>query len=259
MLNIRRSPTPDASLALERVPRKAGQDNLAWLKAATGLDPGGVRLVLVGGTDALHFRLRVAQSHLRHDLTPSHWSHVALLLGDEVSEISLQPVTGFGFPTPTNGVQRGSLEAYADAARFPNVAVVELDVGVDEVRGALERFQTQRSVLDATELMLVWLAFCWGVGRAANPLLDGNGIPSAAMAEVVMGAAGYDLTPGLESRASCPEAIWQAAKWWHKFYEDQKRTPPICRWHVGHTLVGAAEAVEAVETRAVRKASRKRR
>ncbi len=25
--------------------------------------------------------------------------------------------------------------------------------------------------------------------------------------------AGVDLTPGLASEASCPEAIWQAAKW----------------------------------------------
>jgi hypothetical protein len=53
---------------------------------------------------------------------------------------------------------------------------------------------------------------------------------------VVLGAAGFDLTPGLESRASCPEAIWQAAKWWHKYYEDQKRAPLSGAYCCGHAF-----------------------
>jgi hypothetical protein len=35
----------------------------------------------------------------------------------------------------------------------------------------------------------------------------------------VYGIAGVELTPGLSSASSCPEAIWAAAKWWHQFYE----------------------------------------
>jgi hypothetical protein len=91
-------------------------------------------------------------------------------------------------------------------------------------------------VLDGVDLTLRWLAYVWGVARSGNPLLDGMGIPSAAMLEVVIGAAGFDLTPGLESRSSCPEAIWQAAKWWHEYYVDQKRSPITGAYFIGHKL-----------------------
>ena len=87
---------------------------------------------------------------------------------------------------------------------------------------AVERFQQQRIVIDAVQLLLAWLGYAWGAGRAGNPLLDGLGMPSAAMLETVTGAAGFDLTPGLESRASCPEAIWQSARWWHEYHEENK-------------------------------------
>jgi hypothetical protein len=60
-------------------------------------------------------------------------------------------------------------------------------------------------------LILRWLAFVWGAAGAGNPLYESMGIPSAAMVEVVFVELGFDLTPGLESRASYPEAIWQAA------------------------------------------------
>jgi hypothetical protein len=36
--------------------------------------------------------------------------------------------------------------------------------------------------------------------------------------------AGIELTPGLSSSASCPEAIWQAAKYWHNFYKEAAQT-----------------------------------
>jgi hypothetical protein len=83
---------------------------------------------------------------------------------------------------------------------------------------------------------LRWLAFAWGAGRAGNPLYDGIGIPSAAMLEIVFGAVGFDLTPGLESRASCPEAMWQAAKWWHEYYERENRQGLIGAYHIGQRL-----------------------
>ncbi len=73
-------------------------------------------LVMVGGKTQTSFRLRIAQSHVRHDLLPSYWSHVMLLgksaknLGStKVYEISLEPPQGFAYPTPNNGVQEGRL------------------------------------------------------------------------------------------------------------------------------------------------------
>lgn len=245
MLNVLRSRATAASRQFEESPRQDGEDNLAWL-ARSGLgdsDGDGVWVVLLGGRDRIAFRLRTAQSRIRDDLTPSHWSHVALMdqmakdLGrSTLHEISLDPQGGFGFPTPTNAVQKGTLRRYRSAEDFPNIAVVRVPVERKRVLDALRQFQGQRTVLDATELVIVWLAYLWGAGRAGNPLLESQGIPSAAMLEMVLGAADYDITPGLESRSSCPEAIWQAAKWWHAFYESKSMSPPEGAWSVEHRL-----------------------
>jgi hypothetical protein len=213
--------------------RGRGENNIGWLKPHWREDRVG--LLLVGGTSLADFRLRVAQSHLRSDLTPSHWSHAALLGESDAAnlaaaplhEISLSPVGGFGFPPASNGVQNTVLERYADPKQFPNIAILFLPASVERMKlmAALERFQQQRVLLDAVQLMVAWMGYVWGVGRAENPLQDGLGIPSAAMLEIITGAEGFDLTPGLESRASCPEAIWQSARWWHVYHKENNTGP----------------------------------
>jgi hypothetical protein len=229
MINILSSRAKAPSKAFkDPVPRKEGEDNISWL--SRNLPTGDVsHIVLVGGNSLSSFRLRLAQAHLRHDLVPSYWSHAFLLrpskslAGSSIIEISLEPEKGFAFPTPTNAVQTGKLTSYRDPVRYPNIAVLGVPVAPAEVTNALVRFQMQRAVLDAVDLVVKWLAYSWGVSRSGNPLMDGQGIPSSAMLETVFGAAGFDLTPGLESRSSCPEAIWQAAKWWHEYYERDNR------------------------------------
>jgi hypothetical protein len=185
---------------------------------------------MVGGKSQTAFHLRIAQSHVRRDLMPSYWSHVMLLgkAGKNLSstklyEISLEPARGFVYPPPENGVQEAKLSQYANPDEYPNVAILSVPIALTEVLAAMDRFRKQRAVLDAVDLIVRWLTFVWGVARGGNPLLDGLGIPAAAMLEIVVGAAGFDLTPGLESRSSCPEAIWQAAKWWHEYYEGQDK------------------------------------
>jgi hypothetical protein len=222
MLNIMTSGRTDANAAFAEQPRQRGEDNIEWLKRVTNAEAHRTYVLMLGGVDPPAFRLRVAQSHVRHDLTPSHWSHVALL--DSVAdlapatplyEISLQPGAGFGFPAPTNAVQRGELGAYRKQKLYPNIAVLGVPVKSEEVLAALSKFERQRAIIDGPDLLVRWLGFIWGVGHASNPLLEGFGVPSAAMVEVVIGAAGFDLTPALENRSSCPESIWQSARWWH--------------------------------------------
>lgn len=242
MISILSSQATSPSEEFRRVPREEGEDNIAWLRR--NMPAGDVtHVVLVGGKSQTAFRLRLAQAHVRHDLVPSYWSHVFLarphlivdsagdLLGmgkhivsSTVIEVSLEPPSGFGFPAPSNALQTGRLAAYSDPVRYPNIAVLGIPVAQAEVMKALDRFRKQRAVLDAVDLVVRWLAYTWGVARSGNPLMDGLGIPSAAVLETVFGAAGFDLTPGLESRSSCPEAIWQAAKWWHQYYERDNRT-----------------------------------
>jgi hypothetical protein len=153
-----------------------------------------------------------------------------------VYEISLEPPQGFTFPPPTNGVQQGRISQYQDPELYPNIALLHTPVPLAQIMEALGAFARQRAVLDGVELITRWLTYVWGVARAGNPLLDGYGMPSAAMLEIAFGVAEYDLTPGLESRASCPEAIWQAAKWWHEFYVQQNRPALSCEYHIDHKL-----------------------
>jgi hypothetical protein len=242
MINIISSNAASPSKSLSEVSRKGDEDNLQWLGRNMPEGNEQTTLVMVGGKSPASFRLRVAQSHVRNDLVPSHWSHVMMLgkaakspASTTVYEISLE-AADFGFPPPENGVQNGRLNRYRDPKLYPNIAILSVPVAQKEVMEALDRFKMQRAVLDAVDLIIHWLSYVWGVSRSGNPILEGLGIPSAAMLEIVFGAAGYDLTPGLESRSSCPEAIWQAAKWWHQYYEGQNRSPLIGAYHVGHIL-----------------------
>jgi len=231
LINLLSSSAGSRSKDFTEVKRKNGQDNLAWISENIPDGTDQTVLVMVGGKSPTSFRLRLAQSHVRTDLMPSYWSHVLLLdkFGrnpglTKIHEISLEPLKGFGFPATDNGVQVGKLSQYANAEAYPNIAVLNVPpVKLSEVLKHLGRFKKQRAVLDGVDLIVHWLAYVWGVARSPNPLLDGLGIPSAAMLEIVVGACGFDLTPGLESRSSCPEAIWQAATWWHKYYKAQRK------------------------------------
>jgi hypothetical protein len=230
MLNIFTSAVKNPSKQFSENPRQSGEDNLQWLaRVMPANDKNYTDVVMLGGSDLAAFRLRVAQSQLRHDLTPSSWSHV-ILLGDikknlansVIHEISLDPLKGFGFPVPVNCLQRAKLGNYRDQVAYPNIAHIRVPVVREKVTAALSKYQRQRAVLDGPQLVLLWLGYIWGAGRVTNPLADSQGMPSAAMIEVVIGSAGFDLTPGLESRSSCPEAIWQSAKWWYDYYEKDK-------------------------------------
>ncbi len=218
--------------------RTARQKNRQWLaEALPGRDLAGW-VVLLGGTSPLDFRLRVAQSHARQDLLPSFWSHAAIIRGRggeddwNLAEVSLDPPHGFGFVPRRNGVQDGKLSRYDDPRHYPNIACLHFPVKeaayrpeyatfADALAKAAATFQTQRSALDMGTLLVEWLAFVWGAGDKGNPLLRGVGVPSAAFVEAAFSIAGVELTPGLSSQSSCPEAIWQAAVWWHAFYESE--------------------------------------
>jgi hypothetical protein len=154
-----------------------------------------------------------------------------------VFEISLEPGAGFGFPPDTNGVQESELGRYADQRKWPNCAIVYLPLAMDDILRTLRRFFFQRSALDAVDLVLSWLKYVWGVGRSVNPLVEGQGIPSATMVEYVVGALQYELTPGLDSRSSCPEAIWQSALWWHEYYVESGGRKLEGAWVVDHGLL----------------------
>ncbi len=249
MLNIISSTAKELNPQFVREPRRGNENNETWfrrhLETLAGEDgaKGMSYLVLIGGKKQSYFHTRVAQGHMRNDMTPSHWSHVALLQGSGPTEkgalweISLEPAEGFGYPPSDNAVEEAHLSNYSSKNMYPNIAVMRIPVKLSDMKKTILQFKRQRVDLDCVELLVLWLGYVWGVGRAANPLFDGYGLPSAAFIEALCSANGYDLTPGLESRASCPEAIWQAARWWHEFQINQQGAEPIRgMWHTEHYL-----------------------
>jgi hypothetical protein len=235
--------------------REPGEDNVQWVSRhlhalADSLgelldgdqeypeDPTVV--LLLGGRTPSDFRIRVAQSPFRHDVTPSHWSHAAIIKATNedprrtvLLESSLEPARGFGMPLAWNGLQTNYLEWYESPDRYPNLALLQVPVSRSrwEVTstplqtGPLEQFAKHRQFLDVPGLILRWLGYVWSVGDGANPLLQGFGLPAAAAVEALLDGEGYDICAGLESGASSPEAMWQAAKWWHPYYASYDTEP----------------------------------
>jgi hypothetical protein len=228
--------TPEAAAA------PAVETNLAWLASQRSettdfATPGDV--VLLGGASLADFRVRVAQSHVRDDLTPSYWSLVGVL--DEVDRVLTAPLWPVASPeiVPiTNGIAALPIAEFDDPALWPNIAVVRFPGARRHPVVCVDDLRKQRPLIDLPALVLHWLAFVWGAGASPNPLVNGSGIPSAVMTETAFGIAEVELTPGLAASSSCPEAIYQSAKWWHDFYERAAggRRRPSQR-PIGHYLV----------------------
>jgi hypothetical protein len=217
MLATRHSNATTANDQLSAVPTDDSESNLAWLRRVGATDG----IVLFGGSSVAHFRVRVAQSHLRSDLSPSYWSLAGILTSAEAFVSVPLELRGEASDVPrANGVQVCELAAYDDPRRFPNVGVVRFARELGPILAMVEKIKVQRSIVDLPSLMLPWLGYIWGAGQLANPLLAGQGLPSAAFVETVYAMAGVELTPGLASAGSCPEAIWQSVKWWHPFYAE---------------------------------------
>jgi hypothetical protein len=210
------------------------EDNISWISRAVKSSPlagntGNGFVVLTGGSDPLAFRIRLSQAHVRPDLSPSAWSGVAFvpalaknIADSEVIGISLNPsewYPPFGYAPTSNAIQHGKLSQFTSNEFYPNIALLSFPVKSADITKSLSKLEDERLTIDLSALLLRWIQYAWGTGIPANPLGDGVGMPSAAMLETAFAANGFDLTPGLESRSSCPEAIWQAARWWHEYYE----------------------------------------
>lgn len=202
-----------------------GIGNTKWLEKYGTEHMKSGSILLFGGTSVTDFRLRVAQSHARSDLLPSYWSHGAILRKGRggawlLREVSLNPPKGFGEVPAMNACQDNTLKYYDNPKLWPNIAILSFPVDGKMVEEAISQVEASRGIIDLSALVVPWLAFVWGTGNAANPLLQEKGVPSSVLVETVMGIAGLELTPGLSSQSSCPEAIWQSVKWWHSFYKE---------------------------------------
>ena len=214
MTVMRRSPSSELNASLREEEPKKQEGNREWLRRHGDADG----ILLLGGTSVTDFHIRVAQSSMRRSMDPSWWSSCGILLaGGVVATVPFDIPDVCSIPG-CNGVRRVRLEDYDDPARFPNVAVIRFAEKHDNAIRDIARVAADRSIIDLPALMLPWLGYLWGVGGATNPLAAGAGLPGAAFVETVFAMGGFDLTPGLSSASSCPEAIWQSARWWTHYY-----------------------------------------
>lgn len=217
--------------------RRKNESNVEWIERSLGGSDGETLwLILIGGVDPMSYRIRHAQSILRHDLMPSQWSHVALMRERpeerSILEISLDPPDGFGFAAMKNGLRIGKVEQYDDVLQFPNVGIVRIPSACEDLDHLVEQFKLQRNLVDAVELVVRWLGYLWQGGSLENPLQSGYGLPSAAFVEAVLGGCDIDLTPTAPSESSSPELIWQSIRWWSEYHDSQNRKFEGS-WHVG--------------------------
>lgn len=246
MLRKAKSHTNERNPEFLELTRQPEEGNAGWCdRALEQMPQAGSKwtcIALLGGKDTLSFRVRVAQSHMRSDLLPSYWSESAILVRGKATPMAQakalyvplsQPDNG-RFAAADNGVVSRPFAWFDDPVQFPNVALIAIPVAQAGVVKRVDAFRTSRSTLDALEHLLRWLGFCWGVSRTGNPLLENYGIPSSCMLETVFAAENFDLTPGLESRSSCPEAIWSAALYWHEYFRKTAEAEPVGRYAIGH-------------------------
>lgn len=237
------APNPDFTPLI----RKSGETNLQWSERAVRQlhakddKDDWTYVALLGGKDTMSFRLRVAQSHLRKDLLPSLWSQSILVElkapsidGAKAIHVPLAQPGGREFATRNNGVVSQPLSDFDDPDLYPNIALIAMPVAQQDILDQVQRFKTARSAFDSLEYVLRWLAFSWGAAKTPNPLHENYGLPSACMLDTVCSAARYDLTPGLESRASCPEAIYVAVRYWTTYYKELAGKAPKGRFFAPH-------------------------
>lgn len=210
----------DTEAASRKNPR-AMASNVAWLRS----QPVREGVLLLGGTDVDHFRIRYAQSRYRDDLAPSFWSLAGIVTRDgDLLTVPLDDIVATSRVPPTNGVRVMHLGDYDDAARFPNIAVLSFTNDAAGIVAAVRRIARSRAMVDFPSMMLHWLSYLWATDSSSNPLRGGIGLPSAVLVEAAHAAEGVHISPGQTTSSSAPEAIWQGARWWAGFYQEAAKT-----------------------------------
>jgi hypothetical protein len=222
---IRTRFNPDASTASTQL--KEVSSNLSpstWISKNTdelSAAEDAAFVVLLGATDLVGFRLRVAQSSFRSDALPGFFSHAALAIR-RAKKLSLfhVPLTS---ATPGSVPARNGIEPLALASLdsvsglYANLAVLHIPVAsTSDLETAVQNLGRARLSDDLVSPIPAWLAYAWLSNGASNPLLAGQGIPAAMFVESCLTACDIDIVAGVSQRIVCPEAIWQAARFWSK-------------------------------------------
>jgi hypothetical protein len=202
-----------------------------------GCGDGAYVIGLVGSRDLPGNCLRRAQSLLRLDQRPSHWSHAFVITepwdGEApVTSLAIAEVPFFArngdFPEPANNavIRNTTLRHYANRDIDPNVAlfaVTELREGElhplsEEQRAVLAEAvadpNLDRDRFDFWKALGAWQQYFWSAEQLPNPTLEAQPIPAASFIEMLFEQIGVDLSPAASERNSSPEHLWTSFRWW---------------------------------------------
>lgn len=232
---------------LVELAREPGEGNIGWITRALGED-ASPRVILLGGSSLPDFRARSAQAEARSDLMPSFWSRAMLALKTDEDAAGWR-VWGAGWEGAslgqiprTNGIYTVNPQSFDDPGRFPNAAALRFP-GAE--RGAIEEAITAlrggRLVEDVVTPIAAWFAFMIGARDAGNPLLAGIPAPDALFVDAAFSYAGVDLVPGVSSRGACPEAFWQSALWWSRFFAEAEQGAPQGAFTIGQAAAAVSD------------------
>lgn len=218
----------------------------------------GPWILLVGGSDLASVRLRMAQSVVRFDERPSYWSHAALVLDVEPTDVLDSTGVEIAlWPSAATGPERNylsffKLRDYASDRRFPNLAVISVaelgehaDVAplAERARGAALRENPGRGVHAFGPWVAAWASHV--LAPITNPLLSDVPFPSTALVDYVFASAGIDLLPAAATPALCPEAVWASARYFSERHD--LRIDAVSRVRQPHAILPEAAKVSAAE------------
>jgi hypothetical protein len=218
---------------LKSLPR-ARRSNVAWFRAQK-IKEG---VLLLGGTTVDHFRIRVAQSRYRDDLAPSFWSMAGIIGSNgEFLTVPLDTMPSVARVATVNGVHLRDLREFDDAEQYPNIAVLSFAHEMNQIADAAKSMAMSRALADFPSMMIPWLGYIWATDASSNPLRSGIGLPSAVLVEAAHAAERIHISPGQASSSSAPEAIWQGAVWWTRFYAEATKVEKLARQPAGSYLI----------------------
>src|SRR5438309_10734621 len=166
MLASRQSDAVEPNPNLKETEKPATEeDNLQWISRVREMNPKAADgVILLGGASSSHFRLRVAQSHVRSDLLPSYWSLAGIEIDSETFlSVPLDFSGDISNVPPANGIQECKFTDYRDQHQFPNIAIIRFAdnpqfvfAGANETpprRSIAENIKGQRGIIDLPALI----------------------------------------------------------------------------------------------------------
>ena len=179
--------------------------NLGFLKRYG--KPG--RIGLVGGITAVDKGIRFAQRHLNPEKKHSLWSHALVFQGDRVDGEPwvIESDLEIGKGQFRNGVQENRVDKYADAGTYPNLAVLDLGLGAEEVRKVICAgldlvVRRTRYALGGT-LKTYWAL----LKERLHEDEEKDATYCSSFVRALFHHVGVDLAPGVAVRHTTPEHI----------------------------------------------------